>query len=158
MFTTRNLFLTTYSALLLAISTFLPLQARAQPLQASSGQQETPADQPVLWESDRAKHLIGMPEVRPKVEGKLIITQQEIMFDKKGLRGTVPISDVTAVHVGDEKVEKGGVPARLIKMAIPYGGGAAVSAVYRGQVDILTIEFHDGSGSYHGMVFQLQKD
>src|ERR1700744_3811724 len=72
MFTTRNLFLTIYVASLLVISMSLPLQARSLPLQTSSGRQDSPAGELVLWESDHAKHLIGMPEVRPKVEGKLV--------------------------------------------------------------------------------------
>src|ERR1022692_4650300 len=44
---------------------------------------------------------------------------------------------------------------RLLRMAIPDGGGLAAAGVMHHRVDMLTIEFNDSTGGYHGSVFYL---
>jgi hypothetical protein len=39
-------------------------------------------------------------------------------------------------------------------MAIPYGGGR-VLALFSHKVDVLTVEFKDAGGGYHGTIFVL---
>jgi hypothetical protein len=39
-------------------------------------------------------------------------------------------------------------------MAIPYGGGRVLS-LFSHQVDVLTVEFKNANGGYHGAVFVL---
>jgi hypothetical protein len=44
--------------------------------------------------------------------------------------------------------------AHFATMAIPYGGGRVLS-LFSHQVDVLTVEFKDDGGGYHGTVFVL---
>jgi hypothetical protein len=44
---------------------------------------------------------------------------------------------------------------RLMRMAVPYGGGAAFATFMHHQRDMLTVEFVDSRGGYHGSVFFL---
>lgn len=39
-------------------------------------------------------------------------------------------------------------------MAIPYGGGRVLS-LFSHHVDVLTVEFKNANGAYHGFVFVL---
>jgi hypothetical protein len=47
--------------------------------------------------------------------------------------------------------------AKLATMAIPYGGGRVLS-LFSHNVDVLTLEFTDANGGYHGMVLVLAQD
>ncbi|WP_158790312.1 hypothetical protein [Granulicella sp. L60] len=71
------------------------------------------------------------------------------------VRWVPPVASITAVYNGDEQVEKGGKPVRIVKMFIPYGGGLIASAIYNGEIGLFTIEFRDNDGGYHGMVFRM---
>jgi len=42
-----------------------------------------------------------------------------------------------------------------MRMAVPYGGGAAFATFMNHQRDMLTVEFVDNRGGYHGSVFFL---
>jgi len=46
--------------------------------------------------------------------------------------------------------------AKLATMAIPYGGGRVLS-LFSHSVDVLTLEYTDANGGYHGAVFVLDK-
>jgi hypothetical protein len=39
-------------------------------------------------------------------------------------------------------------------MAAPYGGGRVVS-LFRKKIDTLTVEYRDGDGAFHGVIFTM---
>jgi hypothetical protein len=78
-----------------------------------------------------------------------------LTFSGKSGRYTIAWSKMTAVSNGSERVELWGTAGRLVRMAIPNGGGLAAAGVMHHKVTELTVEFHDPKGAYHGAVFFL---
>jgi hypothetical protein len=48
-----------------------------------------------------------------------------------------------------------GTTGRLVRMAIPNGGGLAAAAVMHHKINELTVEFHDPRDAYHAAVFYV---
>jgi len=96
-----------------------------------------------------------MPDVKAKENGTLTITPQHLTFNGKYTSSTIDLPSIVAVSAGNERVELWGMKGRLMRMAVPYGGGAAFATFMHHQRDTLTVEFVDNTGSYHGAVFYL---
>jgi hypothetical protein len=96
-----------------------------------------------------------MPEVKAKDNGTLTITPQRLTFTGKSAGSTIDVPSIMALSAGNERVELWGMKGRLMRMAVPYGGGAAFATFMHHQRDMLTVEFVDSQGGYHGAVFFL---
>jgi hypothetical protein len=96
-----------------------------------------------------------MPDVKAKENGTLVITPQQLRFTGKSSSSTIDLPSIVALSAGNERVELWGMKGRLMRMAVPYGGGAAFATFMHHQRDMLTVEFVDSQGAYHGSVFYL---
>jgi hypothetical protein len=93
--------------------------------------------------------------VKAKENGTLTITAQNLTFTGKSSSSTIDVPSIVALSAGNERVELWGMKGRLMRMAVPYGGGAAFATFMHHQRDMLTVEFVDSQGRYHGSVFYL---
>jgi hypothetical protein len=100
-------------------------------------------------------HVLGMPDVKAKDNGTLTITPQHLTFTGKSASSTIDLPSIVALSAGNERVELWGMKGRLMRMAVPYGGGVGFAAFMHHQRDLLTVEFLDSQGGYHGSVFFL---
>ncbi len=116
----------------------------------------TARSEPGAIPSVSAKVLIGWPGVAPDTEGDLSFGTKSLRFTNERNSGEISKSRIIAVSSGDEQIETGGTTGRIARVIIPYGGGLALGAVTHKKVGLLTIEFLDTSGEYHGAVFQLK--
>jgi hypothetical protein len=107
------------------------------------------------WSSTHAVHVLGMPDIKPKENGTLVITPKLLRFTGKSSSSTIDLPSIVALSAGNERVELWGMRGRLMRMAVPYGGGAAFATFMHHQRDMLTVEFVDSQGAYHGSVFYL---
>lgn len=107
------------------------------------------------WSSTHAVHVLGMPEIKAKENGTLTITPQRFTFSAKSASSTIDLPSIVAISAGNERVELWGMKGRLMRMAVPYGGGAAFATFMHHQRDMLTVEFVDSQGGYRGSVFFL---
>jgi hypothetical protein len=107
------------------------------------------------WSSTHAVHVLGMPDVRAKENGTLTITPQHLTFTGKSATSTIDLPEIVAVSAGNERVELWGIKGRLLRMAVPDGGGVALATIMHHRRDMLTVEFVDSQGGYHGSVFYL---
>jgi hypothetical protein len=96
-----------------------------------------------------------MPEISAKENGTLTITPEQFTFTGKSGSATIEGPSIVALSAGNERVELWGMKGRLMRMAVPYGGGAAFATFMHHQRDMLTVEFVDSHGGYHGSVFFL---
>jgi hypothetical protein len=103
-----------------------------------------------------AKVLTGWPGVAPDTGGNLSFGAGSLRFSAERGSGEISKLRIIAVYGGDEQIETGGTTGRIARVVIPYGGGLALGAVTHKKVGLLTIEFFDASGEYHGAVFQLK--
>jgi len=146
-----RLFHAGFALSLLGSSFSFPVPAHAD----ASAVQGSYTVQPLGWSSTHAVHVLGMPEVRGRENGTLTITPQRLTFTGKSANSTIDLPSIVALSAGNERVELWGMKGRLMRMAVPYGGGAAFATFMHHQRDMLTVEFVDGHGGYHGAVFFL---
>jgi hypothetical protein len=138
------LFLTTSSLLL-----------TTPPLVAFPLAQDSVPVSTVGWSSTRAVHVLGLSDVRARENGTLTITPQQLTFTAKSASAAIDLPSIVAISAGNERVELWGMKGRLLRMAVPDGGGVALAMVMHHQRDMLTVEFVDSRGDYHGAVFYL---
>lgn len=106
-----------------------------------------------LWQSAAAIHLCGLPAIKAQQKGMLRIAPHEITFTTSKGRAQIQYQNITAVTSRNERVELWGIKGRLLRMAIPNGGGLAAAAVMHHRIDMLTLEFRTSDGAYHAAVF-----
>jgi len=108
--------------------------------------------------SVRVTHLLGLENTKNNCNGTLSIQDNALLFQQRGKPGAkVEIASVRDVFVGGESKQVGGLPMKLGKATAPYGGGRVVSLFAHKKYDTLTVEYADGDGGIHGIVFQLKK-
>jgi hypothetical protein len=144
----------TGSLLLLSLHTFiccLPHTALA----ADARQMDRGNNQTVTWQSTSVQHAYGLPDTKKNEKGTLTVNSNGLTFTTKSSSSSVQHSSIVAVSAGNQRVELWGMKGRLLRMAIPDGGGIAAAGVMHHRVDMLTVEFNDSRGGYHGAVFYL---
>ena len=108
------------------------------------------------WHSDSVVYVAGLADVKPSSSGSLSLTQDTVVFANKHVQGSIPLQRITAVSIGDERVATGGSAGKVARV-IPMGVGQAMGAVTNKNVGVLTIEYLDQTGGYHGAVFEVPK-
>jgi len=99
-------------------------------------------------------HLIGLPDTKTAVTGVLKLTKDTVDFATSDSEASIPYKTIVGVFVGTERTEAGGKAAAVARK-MPYGVGPVFSLASQKQVDLLSIEFRDTHGGYHGAVFAL---
>lgn len=107
------------------------------------------------WSSQNVQHAYGLPQAKPSDKGTLTVTSEGLSFAGKAEQFAIQRTSVIAVSAGNQRVELWGMKGRLLRMAIPNSGGLAAAGVMQHRVDLLTVEFRDSKGGYHGAVFLL---
>ena len=128
------------------------------PLLSAASIQTVPQDHAVpttVWQSTKAEHVYGLPDIKHNKKGTLTINADAITFTGKSGNASIPRSAVTAVSAGNQRMELFGMTGMFLRMTIPDGGGLAAAAVMHHRVDMLTVEFNDGHGANHAAVFFL---
>ncbi|WP_263383576.1 hypothetical protein [Granulicella arctica] len=97
--------------------------------------------------------ITGLPDAKPNIKGRLTTTDTKLLFTNLEFKAEIPFARMTHVSIGNERIETGGKTGRIVRMMIPYGGGVAVATITQKSVDLLTIEYLDQKGGYHGAVF-----
>ncbi|HYZ84685.1 MAG TPA: hypothetical protein VE621_09795 [Bryobacteraceae bacterium] len=101
------------------------------------------------------QYIYGFPKTKPNEKGKLTINSDGLTFTGVSSTYSIPRSSLIAVDAGNERVELWGTKGRLLRMAIPYGGGSVASGVMHHRVSMLTAEFRDDHKGFHSAVFYV---
>lgn len=110
---------------------------------------------PAPWSSSDATHAIGLPNVKANEKGTLAISGTALTFTGKLNRSTLPLDSLLEASAGNERVELWGIKGRLLRMAIPNGGGLLAATVMHHRVDMLSVAFLDANHGYHQAVFYM---
>ena len=103
-------------------------------------------------------HILGFEDARHNATGNLKIQGGALQFQRDGSPAAkVKISSILDLFVEDEDKQVGGTVMMMGKTAVPYGGGRVVSLFAHKKYDVLTVEYLDNSGGFHGAIFQLDK-
>src|ERR1700676_4422506 len=109
----------------------------------------------VEWKAPGVEHAYGLPETKVHEKGALTINSGGLTFKGKSGSHSIPRSALLAVSTGSERVELWGIKGRILRMAIPNGGGLAAAGVMHHKVNMLSVEFKDPRDGYHAAVFYL---
>ena len=101
--------------------------------------------------------IAGLLDAKPNIKGQLTMSDTALGFSSPGFTAQIPFTRITSVSTGDIRIETGGTTGRIVRQVIPFGGGMAVATVTQKAVDLLTIEYEDPNGGYHGAVFYVPK-
>jgi hypothetical protein len=113
-------------------------------------------------QSPKVRHVIGLDNIKHNASGHSKIQDGTLHFDpdkddSKVRDAKVPVSSISDIFVGNETTQAGGTPARVVKLAAPFGSGRALTLLLRTKVDILTVVFRGAGGDLHGAIFALPK-
>lgn len=87
-------------------------------------------------------HIAGLMGTRANLKGDLSLSETARRFTGPGFHVEIPVSQIEAISIGDERVET----------------GVSAGAVTQKSVDLLTVEHGDENGGYHGMVLAASHD
>jgi hypothetical protein len=124
----------------------------------SIDQTQSEAQSPVPGSAIHVTHVLGFEGARHNATGDLKIQDGAVQFQRDGSStAQVNISSIQDIFVEDEDKQVGGTAMTLGKTATPFGGGRVVSLFAHKKYDVLTVEYFDNSGGFHGAIFQLDK-
>jgi hypothetical protein len=101
------------------------------------------------------KCVIGLENIKPNTKGTLSLLPTGLEFATGENKVDISTASIQDILTGQESRQDVSGPAgTLAKAAIPYGGGRIVS-LFSHQVEVLTVEYVDSNGGFHGTVFVL---
>jgi len=101
------------------------------------------------------KCVIGLENMKPNVKGTLSLLPSGLEFVNGKNKADISTASIQDIFTGQESRQDVSGPAgTLAKSAIPYGGGRIVS-LFSHNVEVLTVEYVDSNGGFHGTVFVL---
>jgi len=104
----------------------------------------------------QAQLVVGGQSVKNNSKGILSVVGSSLQFDADGKKVAVEASSILDVSTDKDSRQDITGAAHLAAEAIPYGGSRVLS-LFSHEVDVLTVEFRDANGAYHGAVFALAK-
>ncbi len=107
--------------------------------------------------SIEAKLLVGLQDIPAGAKGTIELTPDSLIFTSSGLTDRLTRGRINGVFVGDERAETGGFAGKMARVAIPFGGGAALGTVTQKQVGFLTVDYRDEHDGLRSAVFVLYK-
>jgi hypothetical protein len=105
----------------------------------------------------KVRCLMGLETVKRNASGMLILQEEALQFTAGQAKARVAVKSIDDIFSGAEVTQSGGTVGRLTKMAVPYGGGRALSLLLRLKIDILTLTYRDDNGGFHGVILTMPK-
>ena len=116
----------------------------------SRGQQSLPSNM-----TPEVLCVVGFDNIKPNTRGTLTFLPTGLQFTTDKQKGEILTSSISDVFAGQEsRQDVSGMTGKVVKAGIPYGGGRVVS-LFSHKVEVLTVEFADEHGGFHGAIFVL---
>lgn len=101
------------------------------------------------------KCVIGLENIKPNAKGTLSLLPAGLEFAAGKSKVNISTASIQDIFTGQESRQDVSGPAGTVaKAGIPYGGGRIVS-LFSHNVEVLTVEYIDSNGGFHGTVFVL---
>jgi hypothetical protein len=101
------------------------------------------------------KSVIGLENIKPGATGTLTSLPTGLEFSTGKTKTDISTSSILDIFTGQERRQDvSGMGGSLVEAAIPYGGGRFVS-LFSHKVDVLTVEYVDSNGGFHGAILLL---
>jgi len=106
----------------------------------------------------KVQHVLGFETLKNGAKGKLVIEGDQLKFQSNGGGSSqLPLGAIDNIITGDDSRRLVGGAIGFMSMFAPYGSGRFLS-LFRRQIDVITIEYHDANGGKHGAIFTLAND
>ena len=102
----------------------------------------------------QAVQLIGLAGVEEKAKGKLTVLNGTLRFIYAKGNADVATAAIQDVVTGTDSQRVIGGTLGTLTMLAPFGSGRVLS-LFRTKLDTLTIQYRDGNGALHGVVFTM---
>jgi hypothetical protein len=123
-----------------------------------SAQEPSGDSTPELTAPLRVSHVLGFEGILGNANGDLSINGDVLRFQKAdGSTAQIMLSSIRDVVLGEQDKEVGGTPMTLGRAAAPFGGGRVIALFAHKKYDIVTVEYSDPAGGFHGALFQMNK-
>jgi len=105
----------------------------------------------------KVRCLMGLETVKRNASGMLTLHEEAMEFNAGQAKARVAVKSIDDIFSGAEMTQSGGTVGTLTKIALPYGGGRALSLLLRSKIDILTLTYRDDNGGFHGVILTMPK-
>jgi hypothetical protein len=105
----------------------------------------------------KVRCLMGLETVKRNASGMLTLHEEAMEFSAGQVKARVPVKSIDDIFSGAEMTQSGGTVGVITKVALPYGGGRALSLLLRSKIDILTLTYRDDQGGFHGVILTMPK-
>jgi len=102
-----------------------------------------------------AVHVLGFEDAKRNTKGKLTVESAALQFEAGKTMAQVSLPSIRDVYTDEDNRQVfGGKTGTFARTAVPYGGGR-VLGLFQEKVDVLTLEYEDSNGAFHGAIFRL---
>jgi len=99
--------------------------------------------------------VIGCENIKPNSKGTISVVPTGLRFATDKDTADISTASIQDIFVGNQsRQDVSGVGGTVVKAAIPYGGGRIVS-LFSHKVQVLTVEYTDSYGGFHGVIYVL---
>ena len=111
-------------------------------------------DVPTTWQPTKTTLVTGLPSFKDDSNGSLVVEKGNLQFVHSKKATEIPASSIIDVVTGSDsqRVIRGKIGT--VSMFGPYGSGRFLS-LFRSKLDTLTIQYRDGDGGLHGVIFSM---
>jgi hypothetical protein len=102
----------------------------------------------------KSTEIIGLAGVKEKTEGALTIEDGKLYFAHSGAKSNIEVAAIADVVTADDSQRAIRGTLGTLSMFGPYGSGRVLS-MFRSKIDSLTIQYRDGNGGLHGVIFTM---
>lgn len=137
---------------LLVLVVAVVLVASASPV---FSQQPATAQAPQSTSIPDVNCIIGLENFKANTKGTLSLLPTGLEFAPGKNKADISTASIQDIFTGEEsRQDISGTAGTVAKLAIPYGGGRIVSLFSHG-VELLTVDYVDSNGGFHGTIFVL---
>jgi len=97
--------------------------------------------------------LTGLVGVKDNAKGTLSVDKGDLHF-AHAKQTSVTVASIEDVSTGADSQGAVGKTVSMASMAAPYGGGRFL-ALFRTNIDTLTVQYRDADGGLHGAIFAM---
>jgi hypothetical protein len=101
-----------------------------------------------------AVQVIGLAGLKDNTKGRLLVANGSLRFIHSKGNADVPAAAIQDVVTGRDSQRVVGGTLGTLTMLAPFGSGRVLS-LFRTKVDTLTIQYRDGGGGLHGIIFTV---
>jgi hypothetical protein len=117
-----------------------------------AGQLVSVSDAQQLQTPTKAVQIVGLMGVKNNTAGSLTVENGNLRFTHSGKSADLDPSSMQDVVTGNDSQRLIRGTVGTLSLFAPYGSGRFLS-LFRSKLDTLTIQYHDGDGGLHGVIF-----